>query len=406
MSEAPSSICTLFVISADEDPQLTQLRRERLEALGVAIIESPLSGKGASELPASEWVLINMPGDVVLPDLLDSAAVALDGYDAVYGGVMRRDAGSGELVHMDEARYGCSELPKVIFRNPETWFATSFFVRGSLLGKLGLESIVSTEGRLALWADERATKLGRPFVISEGAVDRSAVWGDILAYFRTHQILKQVNFDSEDFTFRIAYWNPYMESHWAAGRLFEDEQLLGMKRAVPEGAVIVDVGANIGQHTLFFAKNMKAKKVLPIEPDPALTGIIREHVTLNGAGNVDCSLLGVGVSDAPGTCRMSGSTNDPQNMVLDYDSDGDIPLHPLDELITEPVEFVKIDVDDAEMTVLAGMTRILREDRPALAVEVIHPNLPAFMDLMRANGYHIDHVFSNPQYSDILAVPV
>ena len=41
---------------------------------------------------------------------------------------------------------------------------------------------------------------------------------------------------------------------------------------LPRGLRIVDVGANTGNHTLFFASVMQAERVIPIEPHPARSG--------------------------------------------------------------------------------------------------------------------------------------
>jgi FkbM family methyltransferase len=51
-----------------------------------------------------------------------------------------------------------------------------------------------------------------------------------------------------------------------------------------------------------------------------------------------------------------------------------VPVVPLDELVDEAADVVKIDVEGAELDVLEGMPRLLREPRTALIVEW-HPLL-------------------------------
>jgi FkbM family methyltransferase len=190
-----------------------------------------------------------------------------------------------------------------------------------------------------------------------------------------------------------------------SGHVFEDTQLLALKKIISPGATVVDVGANIGQHTIFFAKNLKAKKVIPIEPNPSFAEIIRENVALNDVVNVDFSLLGYGVGEKEGKCRIVESDISPQDDVVEYDQLGEIPISPLDRLIKEDVHLIKIDVDESELEVLRGMEKILETMRPTLAIEVVHQNLSIFLRIMESFDYRIDHLFSNPQYSDIVAVP-
>ena len=90
---------------------------------------------------------------------------------------------------------------------------------------------------------------------------------------------------------------------------------------------------------------------------------------------------------------------------MEYDENGNIPVYPLDDLIEEVIHLIKIDVDEHEMKVLFGMKNILKSIRPILAIEVLHPNLTEFLKMMEEFNYRIDHLFSNPQYTDIVAIP-
>ena len=44
----------------------------------------------------------------------------------------------------------------------------------------------------------------------------------------------------------------------------------------------------------------------------------------------------------------------------------------LDSLISEPVDFLKMDIEGAELPALHGATRILKESRPILAISIYH----------------------------------
>ena len=94
----------------------------------------------------------------------------------------------------------------------------------------------------------------------------------------------------------------------------------------------------------------------------------------------------------------------PEN-TIGFDSSEDCAVFPLDELVKEEVHLIKIDVDESEIQVLSGMENLLKYMKPILAIEVVHHNLSQFFDIIDKFGYRIDHLFSNPQYSDIVAMP-
>ena len=99
------------------------------------------------------------------------------------------------------------------------------------------------------------------------------------------------------------YYLPYtgrnagIEREQTRGLFFEAMELEELRKTVRPGAHVVDVGANTGNHTIFFAGPMKAASVLPFEPLPAAADALRASVARNGLTNVDLSRLGVGVAD-------------------------------------------------------------------------------------------------------------
>ncbi|WP_386065780.1 FkbM family methyltransferase [Tahibacter sp. UC22_41] len=65
--------------------------------------------------------------------------------------------------------------------------------------------------------------------------------------------------------------------------------------AFRDGAA-VDVGANVGNHTLWFARRFA--RVVAVEPNPICTHLLQASLLMNGVDNVH--LLALGLSDAAG----------------------------------------------------------------------------------------------------------
>ena len=157
---------------------------------------------------------------------------------------------------------------------------------------------------------------------------------------------------------------------WKTGLLEGAERRL-IVRAVKPGMVAVDVGANLGVHTLALARAVgPAGRVHALEPDPANFRLLARAVAEAGAAQVTLHRAAAAAQAGEIDLHLS-----PVNR-------GDHRLHPeaarrtrlrvpvvvLDDLLAgEPQVFVKIDVQGAEVAVLRGLERTLARN-PALGV--------------------------------------
>lgn len=135
-------------------------------------------------------------------------------------------------------------------------------------------------------------------------------------------------------------------------------------RRVAAGRTFVDVGANIGYHTLLAAAG--GARVVAIEASPEIFRVLGEQVTANGAASV--RLVNKAVSDRTGTCSIYAGPV--RNIGLSttvrrrgFAAEAVVASAPLADLL-EPDELrtlgiVKIDVEGGEPAVLRGMAGLL-----------------------------------------------
>lgn len=171
----------------------------------------------------------------------------------------------------------------------------------------------------------------------------------------------------------------YISNVIAESRKFYEQDLLEelFDLPLPPG-VVIDVGANIGNHTLFFSKVMH-RRVVAFEPFAPAARYLEASVDDNGVSSL-VELRRCGLSDS---FRWSHLDIDPENWGrtrMREQSSGATPLDseavlfgPLDALIPAelPVALVKIDVEGSEAAVLEGMRDTLSRHRPALSIELL-----------------------------------
>jgi FkbM family methyltransferase len=138
----------------------------------------------------------------------------------------------------------------------------------------------------------------------------------------------------------------------------------------------VDVGAHAGEFLEYFTKRSPRGSHAAIEPLPAFAAELRRR--FRGVAIHECALAA-----EEGTASFFHAVEEPAWSGLhrqDYPSEValekiEVVLRPLDALVGDrDVDFVKIDVEGAELRVLGGMTNVLRAQRPIVLIEhaIIH----------------------------------
>ena len=154
-----------------------------------------------------------------------------------------------------------------------------------------------------------------------------------------------------------------------------------LRALVPAGSLVVDVGANVGFFTRRFAAWVgDAGRVVAIEPDAENFRLLTRRLEREGLANrVECHQAVA--ADEPGTRRLRHNPVHPGDHRISTDESGvDVRSVTVDGLVAgadRRVSLVKIDVQGAELLVLAGARRTL-DQGPPLFVEIDRAALAGF----------------------------
>ena len=169
---------------------------------------------------------------------------------------------------------------------------------------------------------------------------------------------------------------------------YEAEMLADARSRLFYPACVVDVGAHVGNHTVYFA-HVLGVRTLSFEPNPATFRQLELNVSDNGLAPL-CSLYNAAVGAATSRARAEPAPDQNSGMAtVALDPEGAVNVVALDDVLEkEPrVDLIKIDVEGWELDVLRGGARILERHQPLLYVEIMEDKFNAVRRHLGAAGY-------------------
>jgi FkbM family methyltransferase len=348
----------------------------------------------------ADWILFLEPGDALASHAFEMAAPALHAYDAVWGSVVIV-APSGEREVPPQTRFACQDEIGAFHMALHWWVGRSHFVRTRAARAEPFRAIARdawfADYLERQWRRHRCLKTCQPYTTTQSLAplaNADRAW----LLNRLTETPRMMAFEHAGHAIKLPYSgrNPTLERVQLGSRFYEQDELANLARTVKPGAVIVDVGANTGNHTLYFATVMRAAKVIAIEPNPQACRMLRCTVAENRLASVDLSRLGIAAGRAPAYgAVIAGGQGHLGTARFAVNGANEFPVAPLDTLICENVDLLKIDVEGMELEVLEGSRGLIERCRPQIMIEVRDELLAPFMQWLEDVHYDVDGVYAD-----------
>ena len=172
--------------------------------------------------------------------------------------------------------------------------------------------------------------------------------------------------------------------------MYEPASTLALQRFLFPGAVLFDVGANVGVFTLVGSRCVGAAgHVYSFEPSSRERATLERNLALNGCDNV--TVIASAASDHAGTAplRVAAGQHRGLNTLapsfayqgVELEREETVSLVTLDDLwrghaVRRP-DVLKIDAEGSELQVLRGAASLLRASRPIVVIEINDTSLEA-----------------------------
>lgn len=206
----------------------------------------------------------------------------------------------------------------------------------------------------------------------------------------------------EDFRYELDL-GEVIDAHIFYEGCFEPATRRAIKALCNPGMTVLDIGANVGCHTLLMARLVGQGKVIAFEPMPWARAKLLRNIELNGFQNI--VVEGIALSDAiskaqtvsfRSSWRLDGGVNPEasRGVIVDFET--------LDAYLQRrgirAVDLIKLDVDGYEFKVLRGACGTISRSRPPIIIELgsytlqnVGDTLSEMVDYLMSLGYEFYH---------------
>jgi len=207
-----------------------------------------------------------------------------------------------------------------------------------------------------------------------------------------NQLLNLSSFDQDEIDFAIALINK-RRLHYG------------------DGVLAIDCGANIGVHTVEWARFMYGwGSVISFEPQEKVYYALAGNIAINNCFNVSAKNCAVGskcgsisipninyyVPSSYGSLELiEKSNNEFIGQSVDYSNYYDVPLVSIDSLNLKRIDFLKIDVEGMENEVLIGSQESIDKFKPIIIIENLKSDAFELNKKLNIMGYTLNQIWGN-----------
>lgn len=150
-----------------------------------------------------------------------------------------------------------------------------------------------------------------------------------------------------------------------SGDFYESAILDYLAAHHPVQRVVVDAGANIGNHALYFAAFLAHERIHAFEPIPANYTLLSANV----AAFPTVTPWPLALSSARGKLRMADNPGNMGACLVSAEGTIEVPAVTLDSLGFRDVTLLKLDVENHEAAVLDGARETIEREHPLILIE-------------------------------------
>lgn len=180
-------------------------------------------------------------------------------------------------------------------------------------------------------------------------------------------------------------------------------QVMHFLRTKKENLIALDVGANIGIHSVILSSEVGGGRVYSFEAQRIIFNMLCGNIAINSLENVLCyhnavsdvnELINIpqfnyGMPMSFGSVEFAGVQNEKIGQEPRYDLSEKVSTIVLDDVSFQQVDFMKIDVEGMEHKVLKGSDALIKKFKPIIFLEYLKSDSNDLIEHLVSNKYNI-----------------
>lgn len=184
-------------------------------------------------------------------------------------------------------------------------------------------------------------------------------------------------------------------------KFYKQKKLQELDEFIPNNAIILDVGANIGNETLYWLLRSpkKARFVYSFEALELPYNILKRNIEINGLQKKVAPLnFALGNNDTNARIEKFKMKNFAKTKLVE-DANGEYKIRKIDDLrIKQKVDVIKINMTGMEFEALDGAENLIDRDRPVVFVKMEEASKTKVDDLMKDFAYKLARQIGKKYY--------
>ena len=186
------------------------------------------------------------------------------------------------------------------------------------------------------------------------AQSRETVTSDAFKELLTAPRFESMTLQIEESDFQIV---DALSFYWSYREIFGEEMYEFTSST--DSPRIIDCGANCGLSVIYFKKRFPNASIAAVEADPFVFEVLRKNLKCRNLGDVE--LFQRAVTNSSGLMvdfHLEGADGGRVHRLRNSSQTVAVQTIKLDDLIDGPVDFLKMDVEGAEVEVLGGCAKL------------------------------------------------
>lgn len=192
---------------------------------------------------------------------------------------------------------------------------------------------------------------------------------EIARFLQAGNDVAEVPFQGRTLKFAISGHNSELEVQHIRQKLYEPEEVELILKHMGENDIVLDLGANVGNHAIALAATRPDATIHVFEPITKTCKLLRRNIALNDLKNIDASNLDIAIGAEDGVLNMVQRINLASSREAMEGVGPTVPKRALRDLWPERVDFIKMDVEGAELSIIRSVLDLIRRDNTKIILE-------------------------------------